>query len=145
MIKDIQAVDAVGGGGIEFIPFYNFGFRDPSFPPWDVFGFGGQRFKEVFLTALKAAEEAGLTFDFSIGANQGQGIPTEPLTPGLAMQLVYGETTVPGGGIFEAALPTANMHYNFELSPLAPFMHKHEEWGADRLVAVVAAGVQSSE
>lgn len=145
--RDIESLSAIGAGGLEFIPFYNYGFRSPLFPSWDggEFGFGGAKFNELFKTTLKAAKDNGLIFDFSIGANQGQGVVAEPLTPGLAMQLVYSETTVTGGERFDGAVPEANSLYNFGLGDLAEFMHHHENWGPSKLVAVVAGGVKSCE
>lgn len=141
--RDIQAIDEVGGGGIEFIPLYNYGFRLPTLPDWNEFGFGSPKFKELFVSSLKAAHEADIKFDFALGANQGQGIPAEPLTPGLAMQLVYGETTVSGGGRFDGAIPEADLLYNFDLSELSDFMHRPENWGPNKLLAVIAGGVKS--
>lgn len=144
MIQDIQSIEAVGGGGLQFLPFYNYGFGHPGFPPWDEFGFGSPKFKDLFTAAMKAARDTGLTFDFSLGANQGQGVPVEPQTPGLAVQLVYSEVTIAGGESFDRDLPEASSLYNFDLSGLARFMHKHEEWGSNKLVAVVAGAVKSS-
>lgn len=145
LIKDIQSIKDVGEGGIEFLSFYNYGFRHPSFPPWDEFGFGSPKFKRVFLAALRKAVEEGLVFDFSIGPNQGQGIQAGPMTPGLAVQLVHGETLVSAGRRFQGPIPEPNINYNFDLSELAPFMHKHEGWGDSKLVAVVVGGVKSGK
>ena len=145
VVEDINAIGSIGGGGIEFLPLYNYGFWDPSFPSWNKFGFGSPAFRDTFIAALTAARKAGLEFDFSLGANQGQGVPVEPLTQGLAIHLVYGETTVTGGKFFEGKIPKANPFYNFDLSGVASFMHRHENWGPDKLVAVVAGGVKSGK
>ncbi|KAH7020387.1 hypothetical protein EDB80DRAFT_821289, partial [Ilyonectria destructans] len=140
--SDIRALKEVGAGGLQFLPFYNYGFGDPSsFPTntWDEYGFGTPAFKQVFVNALKTAKDSGLRFDFSLGASQGQGVPVEPLTPGLAMQLVYGDVTVAGGKVFKGSIPKAHREFNF----LSGYMHEQEEFGSDQLVAVVAAGVKS--
>jgi hypothetical protein len=142
VVSDIHALKEVGAGGLQFLPFYNYGFGDPSsFPTstWNEYGFGTPAFKQVFVNALKTAKDTGLRFDFSLGASQGQGVPVEPLTPGLAMQLVYGEATVTGGKVFNGSIPKAHREFNF----LGGYMHEQEEFGSDRLVGVVVAGVKS--
>jgi hypothetical protein len=96
-------MEEVGAGGFQFNPFHNFGLGDPRFPPvskWDEYGFGTEAFEKVFVAALDAAEEDSLVFEFSLGASQGQGVPAKPMTSGLAVHLVYGETTVKGGEAF---------------------------------------------
>lgn len=109
----------------------------------DEFGFGTPAFNDLFRSALESARDSGLTLDFALNANQGQGIAAEPLTPGLAKQLVYGEIAVDGGDLFDGEIPEPNPYYNFRLSTLAPFMHGHEDWGPSKLIAVVAGGVKS--
>ncbi|UPK96040.1 hypothetical protein LCI18_006975 [Fusarium solani-melongenae] len=140
---DIHALKSIGAGGLEFVPFYNYGFGDPKSPPtneWDVYGFGTPAFKNVFRSALKAARDDHLRFDFALGASQGQGVPVEPLTPGLAMELAYGETTVNGGATFKGAIPELNANFNF----VSGYMQEHERFGPNRLVAVVAGGIEST-
>ncbi|KAM5353547.1 hypothetical protein ACJ41O_000197 [Fusarium nematophilum] len=142
VVGDVYALKEVGAGGFQFLPFYNYGFGDPSSPPtsaWDEYGFGTPAFKRVFVKALKTANDLGLRFDFSLGASQGQGAPVEPMTPGLAMQLVYGEASVKGSTVFKGSIPQAHHDFNF----LRGYMHDQEDFGSDQLVAVVAAGVKS--
>ncbi|KAM6504798.1 hypothetical protein FSOLCH5_015288 [Fusarium solani] len=55
------------------------------------------------------------------------------------MQLVYGEATVTGGKVFNGSIPKAHREFNF----LGGYMHEQEEFGSDRLVGVVVAGVKS--
>lgn len=82
---------SVGAGGFEFLPFYLYGFRDNSevpLPDWATYGFGTPAFNEIFKGALQAAQDNGILMDFAVGANQGQGVPSVPETPGLAVHLV---------------------------------------------------------
>ena len=97
----------------------------------------------MFLSALQTARDTGLSFDFALGSNQGQGVPAEPLTEGLAVQLVYGEVRMMGGEGFEGMVPEPNTGYNFDMADIKDFMHRHEEWGPSKLVAVVAGGVKN--
>ncbi|KAM5365409.1 hypothetical protein ACJZ2D_011007 [Fusarium nematophilum] len=148
VVADIEAIRDVGGGGIAFLPYYNFGFsNDPTrvpFSAWDEYAFGSDAFKELFHAALNASEQNGLAFDFFLGANQGQGVPAKPLTKGLAEHLVYGKTTVARGETFEGRLPEDDPEdLNFDESVIADFMHPHEDFGPRKLVGVVAAGVVS--
>ncbi|KAL4901559.1 hypothetical protein BDW74DRAFT_181570 [Aspergillus multicolor] len=149
VISDIEAIKTIGGGGIQFLPFYNFGFNmNPTELPyaaWTEYAFGSEPFKEVFKTAVNASKANDLGFTFFIGGSQGQGVPSEPLTKGLAVHLVYGSASVSGGEVFDGPIPVDNAtELNFHLSDIGDFMHGHEEFGAATLVGVVAAGVVSS-
>lgn len=136
----------VGAGGFQLNPFYNFGLGDPMFPPvseWDEYGFGTEAFKKVFAAALDAAEENSLAFEFSLGASQGQGVPAKPMTPGLAVHLVYGETTVKGGEAFSGEIPEPDLSFNFDKSSVADVMSPLEPFGPSKLIGVVAAAIKS--
>ncbi|KAL4931759.1 uncharacterized protein BDV17DRAFT_288345 [Aspergillus undulatus] len=90
-------------------------------------------------------EQNGLGFTFFIGATQGQGVPSEPSTPGLAVHLVYGETTISGGVTLNGTLPVDDpSDPNFHLSEIGTFMHPHEDFGPRKLIGAVAAGVVSA-
>lgn len=80
-----------GAGGVEFVPFYNYGGEAGDPPPqanWVTNGFGTPAFRDVFRTALQAHKEAGLLMDFALGPNQGQGVPASTDDPGLQWDLV---------------------------------------------------------
>ena len=83
---------AAGAGGIEFLPFYLYGLPqiDNPIPPtdWAQFGFGTPAFNRIFKSALIAANDSEVRLDFSMGASQGQGVPSKPVVPGLAVELV---------------------------------------------------------
>jgi hypothetical protein len=95
----------------------------------------------LFTTALEICNEEQLIFDFAIGANQGQGVPVAPQTPGLAKQLVYGEVRVNGGEKFDAAIPGPDLEYNRPTFYTTP----HEHWGPSSLIGVVVGAVKSSK
>lgn len=91
---DIKSAGAIGAGGVEFLPFYNYG-GELGGPPigvnWSTYGFGTPAHLELFTSALEVHKEAGLVMDFSLGPNQGQGIPAHPDDEGLQWDLVIAQ------------------------------------------------------
>lgn len=88
---DIEAAAAIGAGGIEFLPFYEYGGESGAIPKganWSTYNFGTAPFRELFSAALEAHEKNGLRMDFSLGPNQGQGVPASPNDEGLQWDLV---------------------------------------------------------
>lgn len=55
---------------------------------WNKYGYGSAAYKQVFNTAIRAAENANLLMSFALGANQGQGAPAKMESVGLAKELV---------------------------------------------------------
>lgn len=135
----MRALKDIGAGGFEFVPFYNYGYPTPTLNQSDRYAFGKPAFVDVFRVALEAAKENGLSMDFALGASQGQGVPVEPLTPGLAVQLVYGKMTVKGGERVQGELPAPDLDWREELG----FIQPQERFGPSRLVGVSAAAVSS--
>lgn len=93
--KDISDIATAGAGGLEFLAFELYGLphfygEKPETPTdWSKYGFGTPAFVSLFKSALKATVDAGITLDFAMGANQAQGVPAEPGTPGLSFELVW--------------------------------------------------------
>lgn len=88
---NIKSAGEIGAGGVEFLPFYNYGGQlspAPNGSDWSKYGFGTPAFRELFLAALRAHKEAGLAMDFALGPNQGQGVPADPTDEGLQWDLV---------------------------------------------------------
>ncbi|EXL78967.1 hypothetical protein FOPG_06949 [Fusarium oxysporum f. sp. conglutinans race 2 54008] len=137
---DVQDLKKLGAGGLEFLPFYNYGFGGVNDSKLETYAFGKPAFRDVLQIALEATKENGLSMDVVLGASQGQGVPSKPLTPGLAVQLVYGKTTVKGGAKFDGALPAAEINWNENLG----YIHPQEKFGDNRLIGVSAAAVASS-
>ncbi|KAJ5440168.1 uncharacterized protein N7458_011166 [Penicillium daleae] len=90
---NIKSAGAIGAGGVEFLPFYNYGGQlspEPTGANWTKDGFGTPTFHKMFLGALEAHKEAGLVMDFPLGPNQGQGVPADPSDEGLQWDLIPG-------------------------------------------------------
>ncbi|SCO78667.1 uncharacterized protein FRV6_02880 [Fusarium oxysporum] len=136
---DVQDLKKLGAGGLEFLPFYNYGFGGVNDSKLETYAFGKPAFRDALQIALEATKANGLSMDVVLGASQGQGVPSKPLTPGLAVQLVYGKTTVKGGAKFDGALPAAEINWNENLG----YIHPQEKFGDNRLIGVSAAAVAS--
>lgn len=90
LAKDIASAQSVGAGGIELVPFYNYGSYGGNYPPgadWETYNFGTSAFNELFITALEKHQELGTKMDFAIGPNQGQGVPCQIDDEGLQWDL----------------------------------------------------------
>jgi hypothetical protein len=88
---NIKSAGKIGAGGVEFLPFYNYGGEltpAPEGSDWSKYGFGTPAFRKMFLAALQSHKEAGLAMDFALGPNQGQGVPADPTDEGLQWDLV---------------------------------------------------------
>lgn len=89
--RDIAALASVGAG-LEFLPYYLYGI--PGTPgqatptDWNKYGFGTPAYVALFKKILQAVEDVNVPMDYANGANQGQGVPSQPMTPGLALELV---------------------------------------------------------
>lgn len=81
-----------------------------------------------------------MRFDFAVGANQGQGVPAVPGSEGLAVELVYGWKVIGIGEQWDGEVPKGNDAFN----QLVDFGGDLEEFGDDRLVAVIAGVLVSS-
>ncbi|KAF4920545.1 hypothetical protein CGCVW01_v006823 [Colletotrichum viniferum] len=123
--SDIQSAGKIGAGGVEFLPFYNYGGQLGS-PPvgvnWSTSGFGTPDFIKTLIAGLEAHKESGLSMDFAIGPNQGQGIPADPSNEGLEWDLFAETQAVAANGQFNGTIPG---------------------WGTGQLVSAVSAIVTS--
>ncbi|KAF5546128.1 hypothetical protein FPHYL_10569 [Fusarium phyllophilum] len=137
---DIQDLQKLGAGGLEFLSFYNYGFGGVNDSKLETYAFGKPAFRDVLQIALEATKANGLSMDVVLGASQGQGVPSKPLTPGLAVQLVYGKVSVKGGEKFDGALPAADINWNENLG----YIHPQEKFGGNRLIGVSAAAIAST-
>ncbi|CAK7225680.1 hypothetical protein SCUCBS95973_005945 [Sporothrix curviconia] len=147
---DIASLLAAGAGGIELLPFYNYG-QPPVSTDWSVYGFGTPAFQQLFRAALNATAAHGGVLDFALGANQGAGVPSPPPPSsaanatvfledgrGLAMELVYGVTDITSSTT-DMAIPLPDIHFHYEA--LQNFINAPELWGDSLLVAVLAVQV----
>lgn len=134
--EDIRQIAAVGAGGLEFVPFYNYGLG-PALTDWSVYGFGTEAFKGVLYTALNASATHNFVFDFALGPNQGAGVPSVVEDVGLAKELVYGNTTIQSGETFAGKIPEPVINFN----QITGIMNPPGLWGSNELVAVVAGRI----
>ncbi|OTA61249.1 hypothetical protein K449DRAFT_423203 [Hypoxylon sp. EC38] len=111
---------------------------------WSEYGFGTDAYRAIFRAVMEAAAQNKLLLDFSIGANQGQGVPSEPEQIGLALEMAYVNITVPAGESFNGTLPLSTQPASPELGQ---FMYGLEEFGQQNLSTVLAVEVlgQSEE
>ncbi|KAK5738055.1 hypothetical protein LTR17_006298 [Elasticomyces elasticus] len=95
---DFAAVKAVGMGGIELLGIIYMAtiLRKPD--AW----------KRLQDTCLQATKNLGMLMDFSLGPNQGAGVPVDQNDPGVMWNLWPFNVSVPIGGTFDAVLPGWN-------------------------------------
>ncbi|KAM5353225.1 hypothetical protein ACJ41O_003189 [Fusarium nematophilum] len=118
---DLKAAADIGAGGVEFVPFYNYGGKQGGAPQnsdWARYGFGTEAFHRMFKMALRTHADNGLFMDFPLGPNQGQGVPAEYGDEGLQWNLLAYTAAVPANGSFDGFIPG---------------------WGAGDLVALTSA------
>lgn len=88
---DVDAAAHVGAGGVEFLPFFEYGGQIGGMPAganWSTYDFGTVPFRNLLSAALDAHEKNGLRMDVPLGPNQGQGVPAHPDDEGLQWDLV---------------------------------------------------------
>ncbi|KAK6199001.1 hypothetical protein LQW54_010199 [Pestalotiopsis sp. IQ-011] len=123
---DIDAAVHVGAGGVEFLPFFEYGGQIGGMPVganWSTYDFGTVPFRKLLSAALDAHEKNGLRMDVPLGPDQGQGVPASPDDEGLQWDLVPFNATVPADGVYASEIPG---------------------WGTGELVALVSALVLSN-
>ncbi|KAH9845761.1 alpha-L-rhamnosidase [Teratosphaeria destructans] len=115
VVEDLAQVKAVGAGGVELLGYYLYG-NFPSFiaeggpapTDWTKDGWGTEAWKALQDTAFQATKDQGLFMDFSLGPNQGAGVPAETGDPGIMWDLWPFNVSVPIGGSFDGTLPGWN-------------------------------------
>ncbi|RYP50580.1 hypothetical protein DL768_003925 [Monosporascus sp. mg162] len=126
VMADIASASSVGAGGVEFLPFYEYGgaLGVPTGVDWSSYNFGTPPFRKIFKAALRAHEQNGLVMDFALGPNQGQGVPARADDDGLQWDLVPFTAYVQPGTSFDGVIPG---------------------WGTGQLVSLVSAIVTSNK
>lgn len=65
--KNIPSAGSIGAGGVEFVPFYDYGGELPyeasPGPDWVTYGFGTVAFRDMFVAALNVRKDNGLLMD----------------------------------------------------------------------------------
>ncbi|PVH71603.1 hypothetical protein DL98DRAFT_383782, partial [Cadophora sp. DSE1049] len=102
---DVKSIGSIGAGGIEFLPYYNYGGENaPEVTDWNIYGVGTPAYNVVLKAAAQASKENGLIMDLCMGAQSGQGAPAKFDNPGLAYDLISFNTTVLPGGTFSGKI-----------------------------------------
>ncbi|KAI5362475.1 putative Galactose-binding-like domain superfamily [Septoria linicola] len=116
--EDIAAIGRIGGGGVELLPYYNYGDITPGIIPtdWTQYGWGTQAWSRK-TAGCKATKDNNLVIDLALGPNQGAGVPAPVNSEGLQWDLQPFNVSVASGESFDDILPG---------------------WGTGELVAAVA-------
>ncbi|KAJ8082412.1 hypothetical protein PM082_008267 [Marasmius tenuissimus] len=104
--RDVAEMARVGSSGFELLSYQSYG-RDVLIDPTDV-AFGSDAFVNVTKTLAQAAKLNGLTIDFSLGPDQGAGVPVKPEDvdqEGMLTELVFGSHFLNPGESFDGPLP----------------------------------------
>jgi hypothetical protein len=140
---DIVSAASIGAGGVEFLPYYNYGGGyggPPAGVNWSTYGFGTPPYLNVFRSAMEGHRDTGTLMDFPLGPNQAQGVPAERDDDGLQWDLVSDS--------FQSARKiTAHFSDQVPFSVIVPangtFSGVIPGWGTGDLVALVSAHVLS--
>ncbi|KAF3041485.1 hypothetical protein E8E12_000054, partial [Didymella heteroderae] len=139
---------AAGVAGLESLPFYGKGIAtDPSLglidnpiadlPHWNNYGFVTPAFKSLVKDALISAKQAEMSMDFALGCQAGHGVPSEPGTAGLALELFIGNATIFAGGDGYVSVTLAQQSETYIKNGLT-FMLSQEPFGTANLTSVIA-------
>lgn len=88
---DIETATRLGAGGVDFLPFFEYGgalFPVPPSSNWSTGASGNRNWNESFLVGLNFHQETGMLMDFALGPNQRQGIPSAPDEGGIHWDLI---------------------------------------------------------
>ncbi|KAI3611660.1 secreted protein [Moniliophthora roreri] len=110
--SDVAEMAKVGSSGFELLSYQSYGGLQSDtgeviIDPTDV-AFGSDNFVKVTATLIQAAKEHNLTIDFTLGPNQGAGVPVEPDDvdkEGMLTELVFGSHFLQPGESFDGQLP----------------------------------------
>ncbi|KAK3647114.1 hypothetical protein LTR56_008282 [Elasticomyces elasticus] len=105
---DFAAVKAVGMGEMELLGYYlygNYPYATPVPTDWTIYGWGTDAWKRLQDTCLQATKDLGMLMDFSLGPDQGAGVPVDQNDPGVMWDLWPFNVSVPIGGTFDGVLP----------------------------------------
>ncbi|KAL0071082.1 hypothetical protein AAF712_001640 [Marasmius tenuissimus] len=104
--RDVAEMARVGSSGFELLSYQSYG-GDVLIDPTNV-AFGSDAFVNVTKTLAQAAKLNGLTIDFSLGPDQGAGVPVKPEDvdqEGMLTELVFGSHFLNPGESFDGPLP----------------------------------------
>ncbi|KAF7514705.1 hypothetical protein G7054_g15078 [Neopestalotiopsis clavispora] len=111
--QDVKRAKDAGMGGLELLGYYLYG-GPPSngagrgnfaAVDWAEYGFGGEKWYEMFRSFAGAIKGNDMIMDFAIGPNQGTGVPAPEDDEGLMWDITIYNQSVPIGGSFHSTLP----------------------------------------
>ncbi|KAF5357317.1 hypothetical protein D9758_005962 [Tetrapyrgos nigripes] len=103
---DVAEMARVGSSGFELLSYQSYG-GNVVLDPTD-YAFGSERFVTVTATLVEAAQENNLTIDFTLGPDQGAGVPVFPDDvdmEGMSTEMVFGSHFIQPGDSFDGPLP----------------------------------------
>ncbi|KAJ6500535.1 hypothetical protein C8R45DRAFT_72631 [Mycena sanguinolenta] len=111
--SDIAEIARVGSSGFELLSYQSYGGEAQNtgnilLDPTD-FAFGSDLFVNVTATLVQSAMDTGLTIDFSMGPDQGAGVPVFPENvdmEGMNTELVFGSHFLAAEESFSGTLPS---------------------------------------
>ncbi|KAJ3845419.1 hypothetical protein F5878DRAFT_636639 [Lentinula raphanica] len=109
---DVSEMARVGSAGFELLSYQSYGSVQAStglivLDPSD-FAFGSNRFVNVTASLVQAAIDNNLTIDFTLGPDQGAGVPVLPDDvdmEGMNTELVFGSHFLAPGETFDGPVP----------------------------------------
>ncbi|KAF8130454.1 hypothetical protein K438DRAFT_1886550 [Mycena galopus ATCC 62051] len=113
LLSDISEIARVGSSGFELLSYQSYGGEAQNtgnilLDPTD-FAFGSDLFVNVTAVLVQAAIDNNLTIDFSMGPDQGAGVPVFPDNvdmPGMNTELVFGSHFLDASETFSGPLPS---------------------------------------
>ncbi|KAJ7702445.1 hypothetical protein B0H17DRAFT_1044362 [Mycena rosella] len=111
--SDISEIARVGSSGFELLSYQSYGGENPNTgnilrDPTE-FAFGSDLFVNVTAVLVQAAIDNNVTIDFSLGPDQGAGVPVFPTDvdmDGMNTELVFGSIFLSPGETFNGLLPS---------------------------------------
>ncbi|KAJ7733280.1 hypothetical protein B0H14DRAFT_3168811 [Mycena olivaceomarginata] len=109
---DVAEMASVGSSGFELLSYQSYGGEAQDtgnilLDPTD-FAFGSDNFVDVTAVLVEAAMDNNITIDFSMGPDQGAGVPVFPDDvdmEGMNTELVFGSHFLGAGETFSGPLP----------------------------------------
>ncbi|KAG7095062.1 hypothetical protein E1B28_005852 [Marasmius oreades] len=110
--RDVAEMARVGSSGFELLSYQSYGglqsnTGDVLVDPTNV-AFGSDKFVTATETLVRAAKANNITIDFTLGPNQGAGVPVKPSDvdqEGMLTELVFGSHFLASGESFNGTLP----------------------------------------
>ncbi|KAJ6547208.1 hypothetical protein B0H19DRAFT_257895 [Mycena capillaripes] len=102
--RDVVEIARVGSSGFELLSYQSYG-GDVLLDPTNV-AFGSDRFVDATAVLVEAARDNHLTIDFSMGPDQGAGVPVFDVDmEGMNTELVFGSQFLAAGETYNGPLP----------------------------------------